>query len=499
MIIESTIHNIEKTLTDIQGTDAIANKVWIRKEAIKDLDRSASIPVPQTFTSVWENENDQNQRLQMIKENFCGVEEKKYISFYQPIQGRGVKKFLKRVTRKLLKIFYGWFFIPKMENQNFFNGKTANCISLMTHYIDELSQNNRILLSKTNEITSKVEILEQSQKEYLCQIEEEKKQRQYLEERLDLVFDALKERINNEELFAKLSQMEDNMETLQKEKLEYNDLQKIFMTFEQKIDKKADKEEIEKFTEAKLETLEEKICNQLEREQDPSQTDRLIKENAPSGLYMEFENRFRGSREVIKEMQKIFLPYFVDREGEVVEIGCGRGEFLELLYQNKVNAVGVEINDEFVSYCFTRGLNVKKNDALTFLSEVEDTSLAGVFISQVVEHLDFDYLLATMSLIYRKLRPGNHLVIETPNCEALEVYRTFYLDPTHTKPIPFETLRFYLEKIGFTKIERIENEFSKNRSELFVNQVNEESSRENFANLNKIIYGSKDYILIATK
>ena len=107
--------------------------------------------------------------------------------------------------------------------------------------------------------------------------------------------------------------------------------------------------------------------------------------------YFLFENRFRGSEEKIKEALRYYLPWF--KEGQnVLDIGCGRGEFLELMKENNIVARGIDVNEQFVDYCRQKGLDVQLKDAVAELEGLEDNSLGGIFMGQVIEHLEPNYL-----------------------------------------------------------------------------------------------------------
>src|SRR5690606_7038043 len=128
--------------------------------------------------------------------------------------------------------------------------------------------------------------------------------------------------------------------------------------------------------------LEEKIAKSKEK-----RSDEMLSSQVTGLNYFIFEDRFRGSRNDTKAKQLKFVKYF---EGckNVLDIGCGRGEFLELLKDNGISGHGIDIDEDMVRYCRSRDLNVEKLDAVSYLNQLEDKSLDGIFIDQVVEHLD---------------------------------------------------------------------------------------------------------------
>jgi O-antigen chain-terminating methyltransferase len=175
--------------------------------------------------------------------------------------------------------------------------------------------------------------------------------------------------------------------------------------------------------------------------------------------YLEFENRFRGSAADVKKEQEKYVPYFSDRQ-RVLDIGSGRGEFLELLRESGVrDAYGVDIYDEMVELSRARGLRVLKEDALRHVEGLEDSSLEGVFISHVVEHLAPPDLLKLIALIHRKLVPGSFLLAETLNPQCLFAIGPYFMDFTHLFPVHPLTFRFVLESQGFSGIDFIYRQY----------------------------------------
>lgn len=177
---------------------------------------------------------------------------------------------------------------------------------------------------------------------------------------------------------------------------------------------------------------------------------------AASGLpfdYVRFADRFRGSEEYVSESQRFYLPYFAGRR-RVLDIGCGRGEFLQLMQEAGVPAKGIEASDESVEHCRSLDLESEKADLFVYLSAQAEASLDGIFCSQVVEHLPPDRLAELIRLCATRLATGGVLAIETPNPECLAIFAThFYLDPTHTRPVPSQLLAFYMEESGLGRVE----------------------------------------------
>jgi len=169
--------------------------------------------------------------------------------------------------------------------------------------------------------------------------------------------------------------------------------------------------------------------------------------------YGRFAERFRGSEEYVKAGQQFYLPYFAGRQN-VLDIGCGRGEFLEMLRDAGVTARGIDSSEESVALCRHKGLAAETADLFEYLARLPEASLDGIFCSQVVEHLPPERLPEMIRLCATRLARGGAIAIETPNPECLAIFAThFYLDPTHHRPVPHPLLAFYLEEFGIGNIE----------------------------------------------
>ena len=175
-------------------------------------------------------------------------------------------------------------------------------------------------------------------------------------------------------------------------------------------------------------------------------------------FYSAFEGKYRGSRELIKSRLRVYLPFLeplIDfyPEANALDLGCGRGEWLELMAEIGFKPYGVDLDEGMLSSCFERGLPVEQGDAVEFLAALPDESQAVVSAFHMVEHIRFDQLQTVVSEAQRVLKPGGLLILETPNPENLVVAtRNFYLDPTHLRPIPPELLSFLPEHYGFGRV-----------------------------------------------
>jgi len=166
--------------------------------------------------------------------------------------------------------------------------------------------------------------------------------------------------------------------------------------------------------------------------------------------YVGFEDQFRGSRDTIRARLEDYLPLFKGAV-DVLDVGCGRGEFLELLTESGVTARGIDLNHEMAEQCQARGLDVTEADAVGYLSSLPDGSLGGLFAAQVVEHLQPAYLLRFLELAYHKVRAGGPVVLETLNPACWVAFFDSYIrDITHVWPLHPDTLKYLVLASGFS-------------------------------------------------
>ncbi|AAC07137.1 methyltransferase domain-containing protein [Aquifex aeolicus] len=173
-------------------------------------------------------------------------------------------------------------------------------------------------------------------------------------------------------------------------------------------------------------------------------------------FYASFENAFRGGYESIKEKQKIYLDILKKEgvRGKVLDVGCGRGEFLELLKQEGFEGIGIDVNNYLIDLLKKRGFKVFNMDAISFLEQF-DEALDAITAFQVIEHMSIKYLKKFLELSYKKLSNGGLIILETINPWNIEAFARFYLDETHVRPIVPEYLYFLLKYIGFKDVKVI--------------------------------------------
>lgn len=436
----------------------------------------------------------------------------------------------KKTVRKFLK----WYINPIVEQQNEFNGSVTASINALSNndivfnqYMQEQLSNGQGTWQEVQNLGSKVEEI----KAQLDEINSSNREAEWIQKQIN----SLKQEIiNNQEKYEKdIQGLEDqimqqnlayaesisNLETkiinslkqhgeeqLATLREEFNDkLMKYNQSYNNEISlMNEETERIQeninyltyKLNKAKKEGIKVELLKIKEDESDVE-----IKED---GLdYFLFENKFRGTEKSVKKNQEQYISYYKEKEN-ILDIGCGRGEFLELLQDNNITAQGIDVYEEFVEYCKDKGMNAKLADALTYVKEQQDNSLGGIFMGQVAEHLEPDYLLNLLRCCYEKVKKGCYFIAETPNPTNLTTFtNSFYLDPTHIKPVHPQTFKFMLEYVGFKQVEIVYTENSKPNYRLpLLNIVGSENLEEFNSGINcmtDVLFGSLDYAVIAQK
>ncbi|MDB5185595.1 MAG: putative methyltransferase [Candidatus Saccharibacteria bacterium] len=206
-------------------------------------------------------------------------------------------------------------------------------------------------------------------------------------------------------------------------------------------------------------------------------------------FYIDFEERFRGSENEIKDRLRVYLPYL--GESPVLDLGSGRGELLQLVQEAGITGRGVDLNKHMVERAKGKGLDVVQADIMEFVAKQPADSFATVTAIHVVEHVPFEDLFALSRECYRILKPGGYLIFETPNPENLIVgAHDFYQDPSHLHPLPPSLTEFLLQHHGFRKT--IIQRFRPMRKEL-------QSKDQLLTDTAQHLFGPADYAIIAQK
>jgi len=219
--------------------------------------------------------------------------------------------------------------------------------------------------------------------------------------------------------------------------------------------------------------------------------------------YLDLTNRFRGSKEEIRRRQQGYVRYFAEK-ADVLDIGCGRGEFLGLLRDNGISAIGIDRDESMVAECARQGLTAVLDDGLAYVERRPAESYDGIFAAQVIEHLRTDDVVSLVQLAFSRLRRGGVLVLETINPACLFALTTFFVDPTHNKPIHPETLRWLAESAGFVA----EIEFATPVEEALrlrplatsaISPADVEEFNRGIASADHLLFGHQEYALVAHK
>lgn len=221
---------------------------------------------------------------------------------------------------------------------------------------------------------------------------------------------------------------------------------------------------------------------------------------AENQFYVEFEALFRGDRTSIKERLKVYLPYLQlipkDQDGEwkkVIDVGCGRGEWLELLAENEIPCMGVDMNSHMVNICIANSLYACCDDAISVLRKQPSNSVGAVTGFHIIEHLPFELLLELFDAALNALSPGGLIIFETPNPENVKVGScSFYSDPTHLHPIVPQVAEFMAKQRGFTKTQILRLHPLPDENLLKGGSPVEEL-------INKEFFGPQDYAVIGRK
>jgi O-antigen chain-terminating methyltransferase len=245
-------------------------------------------------------------------------------------------------------------------------------------------------------------------------------------------------------------------------------------------------------SERTLRELEERLIRLERRGGDAPRTVAAQPAAAAVPDYFAFESRMRGSTEQVRSRQQRYVDDFREA-APVLDVGCGRGEFLGLLREAGIEARGVDADADMVGFARGEGLEVEQGDALAYLESIADGSLGGIFAAQVVEHLPPAALRRLLELAHAKLRPGGIVVAETINPLSPLALRNFFADLTHAQPLVPETLELLARQAGFDTTEiRFLNEPAER-----LDEPDDPLIAGNVRRLNELLFGPLDYALHA--
>jgi SAM-dependent methyltransferase len=215
-------------------------------------------------------------------------------------------------------------------------------------------------------------------------------------------------------------------------------------------------------------------------------------------FYLAFENKYRGSRQEIKDRVRVYLPMIQkagagSRQQPILDVGCGRGEWLEVLKDEGMIGFGLDLSNTMVENCKALGLNAEQGDVLEYIKQIKDESLGAVTGFHIIEHLPYKVWMNVFDESLRALKPGGVMIFETPNPENVIVASSsFYLDPSHIHPLPPELVKFTAESRGFCDVEILPLHP--------VDAANFITDNSDMANrFNNYFYGPRDYAVIGWK
>ena len=212
-----------------------------------------------------------------------------------------------------------------------------------------------------------------------------------------------------------------------------------------------------------------------------------------------FEDEFRGAPAEIRDRYRDLAARF-DGLSPVLDIGCGRGIFLELLAERGIDATGVDTDEESVKAAVARGLRVEQGDGIAHLARMDDASLGGLVAIQVVEHMSPQDLLDLVALAAEKVRPGGSAIFETVNPTSLMVFASaFYVDPTHLRPIHPAYLEFLFREAGFEEVSIEWRSPVPDDQRLATSSESAGDEKANLLRLDSLLFGPQDYAVVALR
>jgi len=226
-----------------------------------------------------------------------------------------------------------------------------------------------------------------------------------------------------------------------------------------------------------------------------------IKEQLSPFQYADFEQRFRGGREAVREQLKGYISLF-SGHAPVLDLGCGRGEFVAMLLEAGIHAEGVDLSHSMLKEAKHNGLPCRYGELLSTLRLYQSGSLGGIFSAQVIEHIDTEPLRQLVNESFRALKPGGVLLLETINPLSLFAYsRIFLLDTTHQSALHPEFMRYLLESCAFNDIEILYGPLPEAERLALVPPQSSESAihNQNTDKLNRLLFGSSIYAIKGIK
>ena len=385
----------------------------------------------------------------------------------------------------------------QQQNQDELQGEIQELEREMQSQIEQLAQKGDRIANQIQEgLQSQIEQLDQKRDRIANQIQEGlQSQIEQLDQKRDRIANQIQEGLQTQihhldrELYQKTEQLQEYLETQIKDSNEKNFQNSHYL----KIDLLQQKRLMNKFLEATAGAE-----GGLASEPAPIFAGEL--DHSLDAFYFAFEERFRGSREEINKRLEVYLPRL--REAQIapgdsliLDLGCGRGEWLELLRDNGYRARGIDLNRVVIEQCQSRGLEVVEGDVIAYLQSMPDESVAVITGFHIIEHLPFEILVKLLNEAFRVLRHRGLVIFETPNpANVLVGSCNFYFDPTHRNPLPSLMTQFLVQYCGFAEVEILNLNPSDGFKADEGNELDELSKQ-----FNQYFYGPMDYAVIGYK
>jgi len=385
----------------------------------------------------------------------------------------------------------------QQQNQDELQGEIQELEREMQSQIEQLAQKgDRIANQIQEELQSQIEQLDQKRDRIANQIQEElQSQIEQLDQKRDRIANQIQEGLQSQihhldrELDQKTEQLQEYLESQIKDSNEKNFQNSHYL----KIDLLQQKRLINKF-------LEATAGSEGGSSSEPAQIFAGELDHSLDAFYFAFEEHFRGSREEINRRLEVYLPRL--REAQIapgdsliLDLGCGRGEWLELLRDNGYRARGIDLNRVVIEQCQSRGLEVLEGDVIAYLQSMPDDSVAVITGFHIIEHLPFEILVKLLNEAFRVLRHRGLVIFETPNpANVLVGSCNFYFDPTHRNPLPSLMTQFLVQYCGFAEVEILNLNPSDGFKADEGNELDELSKQ-----FNQYFYGPMDYAVIGYK
>ena len=493
--------NIEEIMQEIRAQ--------IRAEGVSE-------QVPQFRTPVVQSENGMPQSettdvwAQLLQELHY-VNLNYDIPYYWNFGPAGLKTFAKRVVRKLLKCIIP----PILARQIEVNAHTVRYMNAARCIMEKQQEENESLKRTLEDYAEKMN---------QCQVDIDalKDLHTQQQERQDQTEAAIRENAEKtehctEELKVEISSLETWMQSLQNMTVESQERSTKQESALQRVEDEMDSlkgraDEADRQSDALNSNIARTIlkysngmgkAEAITAKRTESEAGEQANEDAYQELdYFKFQNAFRGTRAQIKTRQAMYVPYFSNQKGPVLDIGCGRGEFLQLMSDNGIQAFGVDLYPEYVVEGTLNDLDVRQGDGIAYLEQADQT-FGGIFVGQVIEHISFEQLVHLCPPAPPPLSPCSSFLLSTPHPMSLSISTSsFYIDPTHNKPVHPLTLEYVLREVGFTEVQTVYTDCSKPEQLPLIQGdgiQNLEEVNQAIQRVSNMLYGSQDYAVIAKK